>query len=142
MGKCQLFSDTCELLNQFFSSQLASNTQTDKLLKSVLKGYLCYKTIRLRIFLFQSRIMLHCQDIQVFAFLTTPWFVTSSWVLVHETKYIFEYIFWTATHEVTKLDHSIDISNGNNSKSSFEQFGGLGIGSRPFSIYQPAPINQ
>ena len=32
----------------------------------------------------------------------------------NETKYIFEYIFWTATHEATKLGQQIDISKGNN----------------------------
>ena len=50
--------------------------------------------------------MFRSQDIQVFAFLTIPW------VLVHETRCIFEYIFWTTTHEVTKLGQFIDISKG------------------------------
>ena len=38
--------------------------------------------------------MLRSQDIQVFVFLTIPWFVKSvaSWVLVHETECIFEYL--------------------------------------------------
>ena len=52
-------------------------------------------------FLFCWKIMFRFQDIQVFAFLIIPWFiksVTSEWLLVHETRYIFEYIFWTATH--------------------------------------------
>ena len=91
-----------------------------------IKGYLCYKTItsqnvplkqRLRTFLFRRRIMFRSQDIQVFLFLTIPWFtksVTSRWVLVHETRYIFEYIFWITTHEVTKHGQLIDISKNNN----------------------------
>ena len=61
--------------------------------------------------------MFRYQDIQVFVFLTIPWFtksVTSWWVFVDETRYFFEYIFWTTTHEVTKLGQLIDISKGNN----------------------------
>ena len=45
--------------------------------------------------------MFRSQDIQVFVFLAISWFaesVTSSWVLVHEAEYIFEYIFWNTTH--------------------------------------------
>ena len=81
--------------------------------------------------------MFHSQDIEVFKFLTIPWFtksVMSQWVLVHETRNLFEFIFWTTTHEVTKLGQSIHISSGNNSKESSEKFGGLAIGSRSFSI--------
>ena len=61
--------------------------------------------------------MLCSQDIQVFIFLAIRWFtksVTSQWVLVHETRCIFEYIFWTTTHEVTKFGQLIDISKDNN----------------------------
>ena len=77
------------------------------------------------------------QDIQVFVFLHIPWFtnsVMSRWVLVHKATYIFEYIFWATTHEVTKLDQLIDIIKGNNFQYSFEQFGELGLGSRSFLI--------
>ena len=80
---------------------------------------MCHLRQKLRIFLFHRKIMFHSQDIQVFVFLTSPWFtksVTSRWVLVHETRYVFEYIFWTTTHEVTILRQLIDISNVNNSK--------------------------
>ena len=48
--------------------------------------------------------MFRSQDIQAFVFITIPWFtesVTSRRVLVLETRYIFEYIFWTTTHEIT-----------------------------------------
>ena len=65
--------------------------------------------------LFRRKIMFCSEDIQVFVFLTIPWFtesVTSRWVLVHETRYIFEYIFWTITHEVTKLGQLIGIRKG------------------------------
>ena len=88
------------------------------------KGYLCYKTItithqrhRLGIVLFRRNIMFRSQYFQVFVFLTFSWFaesVTSRWVLVLESRYIFEYIFWTTTHKVTKLGLLIDISKGNN----------------------------
>ena len=36
------------------------------------------------------------------------------WVLVHEARCIFEYIFWTTNHKVTKLGQWIDISKYNN----------------------------
>ena len=77
---------------------------------------------RLRIFLFRRKVMFRSQDIQVFVFLIIPWFtksVTSWWVLVHETGCIFEYIFWTTTHEVIKRGQLIDINKGNNFQESF-----------------------
>ena len=97
---------------------------------SLLKGlltpdrlrYLCYKSItsqnvsstaQINNFFICRKIMFHSQDNQVFVFLTVPWFtksVTSRWVLVHEIRCIFEYIFWTTNYEVTKLSQSIDIS--------------------------------
>ena len=76
---------------------------------------MCYLRHRLRNFLFRWKIMFHSS----FAFLTILWFtisVTSQWVLVHETRYLFEYIFWITTHQVTKLGQLIDISNDINSK--------------------------
>ena len=63
----------------------------------LLKGYLCYKTItsqnvpseaQIKNFLFQREMIFCSQDIQVFVFLTIPWFtksVMSQWVLVHKT---------------------------------------------------------
>ena len=90
------------------------------------RGYLRYKTItsqnvppiaQIKIFLFRTKIMFCSQDIQVFVFLTIPWFtksVTSRWVLVHEIRCIVEYMFWTTNHEVTKLGQLIDISKYNN----------------------------
>ena len=76
------------------------------------------------------------QDIQVFAFLTILWFTKSmtSWVLLHETGCIFEYILWTTTHWVTKLGQLTDINKGNNFQECFVQFGGLGLSSMSFSI--------
>ena len=87
------------------------------------------------IFLVHRKVKFRSQDIQVFVFL--PWLtksVTSWWVLIHETGCIFEYIFWTTGHDVTKLGHLINISKGNNFLESFEQFGGLGLRFRSFSI--------
>ena len=89
--------------------------------------------------------MFRSHDIQVFVFLTIPWFnksVTSWWVLVHETRSVFDYIFWTTTHYAIKLGQLIDVSKGNNFQESFEQFGELGLGSRFFSIEQPVQITQ
>ena len=105
---------------------------------SAIKQYflkMCHLKHRLRIFLFHRKIMFHSQDIQVFVFLTIPWFtksVTSQWVLVHETKCIFENIFWTTNHEATKLGQLIDISKDHNFHDSFGQFGRLGLDSRSF----------
>ena len=49
---------------------------------------MCHLRHRLRIFLFSRKVMFGSQDIQVFVFLTIPWFaksVTSWQVLVHQT---------------------------------------------------------
>ena len=114
------------------------------LLFCVLKGYLRCKTIssqnvpsEAQIKNFQRKIMFCSQDIKVFVFLTIPWYkesVTSRWVLAHETRYIFKYVFWTTTHEVTKRSQLIDISKGNNFLETFEHFVRLALGSRFFSI--------
>ena len=74
---------------------------------------MCHLKHRLRIFLFHRKIMFPSQDIQVFVILTIPGFtksVMSRWVLVHEIRCIFEYIFGTTDHEVTKPGQLIDIS--------------------------------
>ena len=58
-------------------------------------------------FISLKKIMFHSQDNQVFVFLTISWFsksVTSRWVLVHETRCIFEYIFWTKAHKTWSID--------------------------------------
>ena len=73
--------------------------------------------------------MFRSQDIQVFVFLTIPWFtksVTSRLVLVLETRCIFQYIFWTTNHEVTKLGQLIDISKGNNFSNLLNSLGDWG----------------
>ena len=62
---------------------------------------------RLRIFSYCRKFMFCSQDIQVFVFLTIPCItksVTSRWVLVHETRCIFEYIFWTKAHKTWSID--------------------------------------
>ena len=95
---------------QWFKLKVTSATKQQLLKMSHLKH-------RLRIFLFHRKIMFHSQDIQVFVFLTIPWFtksVTSRWVLAHEIRCIFEYIFRTTNHEVTKLGQLIDMSKYNN----------------------------
>ena len=69
-------------------------------------GYLRYKTITFwnvsseaqvkNFFFFRRKVIFRSQDIQVFLFLTIPRStksVTSWWVLIHETKCIFDYIF-------------------------------------------------
>ena len=59
--------------------------------------------------------MFRFRDGQVFVFVTISWFteaLTSRWVSVHETRCIFEYIFWTSTNKLTKLDQLIDINKG------------------------------
>ena len=63
---------------------------------------MCHLRHRLRIFLFRRKVMFRSQDIQVFVFLTIPWFtksVTSWWVLVHETEFILKIII---TVEITR----------------------------------------
>ena len=92
----------------------------------IFKGYLRYKMLtsqnvsseaQIKIFLFRRKIIFRYQDIQIFVFLTVPWFtksVRSQWVLVHETRCIFKYILWTTIHEVIKLGQLIDIGKGNN----------------------------
>ena len=67
--------------------------------------------------------------------------VTSWWVLIHETVCLFEYIFWTTTHEVTKLGQVIDISKANNFQEFFKHLRGLGLSSRSCSIYLPTCCN-
>ena len=52
--------------------------------------------------------------------------------LVHETRHIFEHIFSTTAHGITKLGQLIDISKGNNFQESYEQFGELRLNSRSF----------
>ena len=57
---------------------------------------MCHLRHMLIIFLFRRKVKFYSQDIQVFVFLAIPWFtkfVTSWWVLVHETRCIFEYLF-------------------------------------------------
>ena len=46
--------------------------------KTITCDKMCHLKHRLRIFLFHRKIMFHSQDIQVFVFLTIPWFTKSS----------------------------------------------------------------
>ena len=92
----------------------------------------------------------HVQEVHIFqeVFITLFWCPsvtkTGFFNLTHEEyQYmkqgaIFEYIFWSTTNKNLKLGQY----KGNNFQESFEQFGGLVLSSRYFSIWQPAPINQ
>ena len=97
-----------------------NNPQVHLKVTSAIKQQLlemCHLKHGLRIFLFHRKTVFRSEHIQVIAFLTTPWFtkfVMPQWVLVHETRCIFEYIFWTTNHEVTKLGQLINISKYNN----------------------------
>ena len=112
-------------------------------IKKGLKVYLCYKTInswnvpsKVQIKNFFISKKNYVPFSRYSSFLTIPLStksVTSRWVLVHETRCIFEYIFWTTNHEVTTLGQLTDISKYNNFQQSFEQFGRLGLDSRSFS---------
>ena len=130
----------------FFNMFLTTSIRATVGFLDAFKCYLCYRMITsqmchlrhsLRIFLFCRKVIFCNQHIQVFIILTIPWFtksVTSLWVLVHETRCIFEYIFWTTTHLFTKLGQLIDVNKGNNFHESFEKLGRLGLSSRSFSI--------
>ena len=86
----------------------------------LLKMY--YLKRRLRFPLFHGKVIFRSQNIQVFVFLTIPRSTKSvtSWrVLAHETRCIFDYIFQTTAHKITKLGQLIDISKGNNCQQSF-----------------------
>ena len=69
--------------------------------KKNYKGYLCYKTVtsqdassdgQVKNFFISCKSYVLFSRIQVFVFLTIPWFTKSmmSWVLVHETGCIFQ----------------------------------------------------
>ena len=84
-----------QLKQQQFTFFLKVTTATKRYLVK-----LCHQGHRLTVFLFRRKVMFRSQDIQVFIFLTIPWLAKSVtwWVVVPETRYIFEYIFWTTTH--------------------------------------------
>ena len=70
---------------------------------------MCHLRCRLKIILFHSKVMFRSWDIQVFLFLTIPWFtksVTSWWVSVYETGCIFEYLLnhSSLTHQAWSID--------------------------------------
>ena len=104
--KVHSLNELCVSFKQFIHEEISfiGNCRPSRLKMffkiCVLKGYFHYKTVtslrhRLRDFLFRWKIMFRSQDIQVFLFLTIPWFtksVTSLWVLVHETWSIFAYM--------------------------------------------------
>ena len=78
--------------------------------------------------------MFRSQDIQVFLILTIYQIFDvmmriSTWEKVHFRKYLLNHR-WLSRQTWA----IIDISQGNNFPESFEQFGGLGLSSRSFSI--------
>ena len=84
-------------------------------LATIFKGPLRYKMI-----VSQN---VSCEGFRKAIFLTIPKFtksVTSWWGLVQETGCIFQYIFWTTTFSVTKLDQLIDISKSNTFTNSLD----------------------
>ena len=108
-----------------------------------LKGHLRYKTItsqnvpseaKIKNFFYFIEKLFCCQDIQVFVFLTITSFTKSvTWcILVHETRTIFGYEPINHNSLSNQPCQLIDLSN--NFQESFEQFGGLGLGSRSFLI--------
>ena len=98
---CKIFTE--KFIPKFF--EICSNKCIRVNFWLSLKGYLHYKTItsqnasfqaKVTIFLFRRKIIFGSQDIQGFVFLTIPWFtkyVTSWWVLVHETWCIFDMVY-------------------------------------------------
>ena len=107
------------------------------------KGYLSYKRTTCQNVSFDALVKIffilleRYSRYSSFCIFNIPWFTKSMrswWVLVHEAGCIFEYIFWNTTHKVTKLGQLIDICKGNNFQESFEEFRGLGLSSRSFSI--------
>ena len=95
------FEDNCWWV-WLTKADLMCKTQRSLNIK-ILKGYLLYKMITsqnvsseapFKNISFHRKVMFHSQDIQVFVFLTVPWFTKFViwWVLLHKTGYIFEYI--------------------------------------------------
>ena len=95
-----------------------------------LKGCLCCKTITFQnvsyeaqirnFFYFVENLCSILKIFKLFYFLASYNVINMwhhDWVLVHETLCNFEYIFWTTTHKVAKLDQLIDINEGNNFKN-------------------------
>ena len=89
---------------------------------------MCHLIHKLRIFLFHRKVKFCSWDIQVFVFLTIPWFIKSvtSWVWVHKTVH---FIIYLLNHNsLSHQTRAIFFWN------LFEQFWKLGLSFRPFSI--------
>ena len=90
------------------------------------KGYLCYKMItsqnvsseaQIKNFFIPQKNFVLFSRYSRFCIFNHPMIYRISDVTMsisHETGCIFEYIFWTTTHEVTKRSQLIDIRKGNN----------------------------
>ena len=88
---------------------------------------------RLRIISFHRKVVFCSQDIQFFVFLTIPWFniFVMSWGVLITWDRIFEPHFIKSP---TKFGELIYINRVNDFQESLEQYGGLGLSSRFFSI--------
>ena len=114
------------------------------------KCYLCYKTITSQDVSSDAQIKNFVYFVKkLFPFtrelsFCIPWFsksVTLLWVLVHDIGFIFEYLLNhnSLNHQTLTIDRN---KQGNHFLESFEQFGGLGLSSRSFSIWQPISTTQ
>ena len=101
------FLDILDVLSQRIGQKIKKRKKTarTKNLLHVLGLFKGCKTMTSQNRSYQAqvkrKVMFCSQGIQVFVFLTIPWFTISTmswWVLVHKAGCIFEYIFWTTTH--------------------------------------------
>ena len=76
-------------------------------------------------FVFGRKVTFRSQEIQDFVFLNISFLNISHIVNISHLN---------ISHKVTKLGQLIDICKGNNFQETFEQFRGLGLSSRSFSI--------
>ena len=124
--------------NNFALSDVEDNTSGSlKMIKFISKGYLCCKTITSQNLLSKAQVgsfLFHRKSL-VFVFLTIPWYtksVMSWWVLVQGT--FLSIPFESQLISPTNVVQLIDISKDNIFVKSFEQFGGMGLNSRPLLI--------
>ena len=124
--------------NNFALSDAEDNTSGPlKMIKFIFRGYLCCKTITSQNLLSKTQVesfLFHRKSL-VFVFLTIPWYtksVMSWWVLVQGA--FLSIPFESQLINPTNVVQLIDISKDNIFVKSFEQFGGMGLNSRPLLI--------
>ena len=96
---------------------------------------MCQLRYRLKMFLVFGKVMFRYQDIEIFVFLTIPWFiksVTSWWVLGHETVHFWIYLLKhkSLTHQTLAADRYMQ---GQQISGIFWTIWWLGINFRSFS---------